>query len=303
MSHDILRKGTDGIGIGDIQHNRGHAGVGVGDFAERFFPAAGHDDFVAESVKGFRQPAPDAGTAASDENGILMRFHENLCSHRQHCCQRKHAASRQKFVYDHSQMTALPRPYHHGNLRAALLRAAEDSLEEGGLRNVSLRELSRDLGVSHTSPRRHFSDKQALIDALALSGFERFDAALSRACGNHTHTFKARLTRLGRAYVAFALKHPALFALMFEAKHRPDPPRELLQASERAFGHGPATFAEGQVAGEVVAGDPGRLCLVLFATLQGLISISTNGKFKGVDLGTLTNEMIERIILGLRPRD
>jgi AcrR family transcriptional regulator len=200
-------------------------------------------------------------------------------------------------------MTALPRPYHHGNLRAALLRAAEDALEVGGLQNVSLRELSRELGVSHTSPRRHFADKQALIDALALSGFERFDAVLRRACGNRVHTFKARLIRLARAYVAFALKHPALFALMFEAKHGTNPPRELLQASERAFGHGPATFAQGQAAGEVVAGDSGRLSLVAFAALQGLITISTKGRFKGVPLGALTDEIIERIIMGLRPRN
>ena len=199
-------------------------------------------------------------------------------------------------------MTA-PRPYHHGNLRAALLRAAEDALEAGGIGTISLRELSRELGVSHTSPRRHFAGKQALLDALAISGFERFDAALDDATRGSGRSFKARLTRLAQAYVAFGLKHPALFALMFEAKHRPGAPSELLESGSKAFSHGPALFAEGQTNGEVVSGDPARLSLVVIAALQGLLAISTDGKFKGIDLDALAKESVERIIAGLRPRD
>src|SRR5580692_7041207 len=113
--------------------------------------------------------------------------------------------------------------------------------------------------------------------------------------------FRARLTRLARAYVGFQRKHPALCALMFEAKHRTDAPPELLEAGERAFSHGPIIFAEGQAKGEVAAGDPARLSLVAFAALQGLITISTDGKFKGVSLEILVPEVIERIILGLSP--
>jgi AcrR family transcriptional regulator len=194
------------------------------------------------------------------------------------------------------------RPYHHGNLRAALLQVAEAALEQGGAGSISLRELARELGVSHTSPRRHFADKQALLDALALSGFERFEAALGEATKNRAQSFRTRLTKLSQAYVAFALEHPALLALMFEAKHRPSPPAGILPTSEKAFGHAHATFAEGQAAGEVVRGDPARLSLVAIAALQGLITISTNGKFKGIDLATLTQEVIERIILGFKPR-
>ena len=81
-----------------------------------------------------------------------------------------------------------------------------------------------------------------------------------------------------------------------------DAPPEVLEAGERAFSHGPIIFAEGQDKGEVVAGDPARLSLVAFAALQGLITISTDGKFKGVSLEILVPEVIERIILGLRPK-
>jgi AcrR family transcriptional regulator len=199
-------------------------------------------------------------------------------------------------------MQASPRPYHHGHLREALLRAAEKALETGGVQSISLRELSRELGVSQGAPRRHFAGKQALLDALAVRGFEQFDEALKRAAGKREQDFKTRLTKLARAYVGFALKYPALRSLMFEAKQRPDAPRELLEASERAFSHGPALFAEAQAEGEVVAGDPARLALVVMSALLGLVSISIEGKFKGVSLDHLTGEIVERMILGFRPR-
>ena len=200
------------------------------------------------------------------------------------------------------KVKAPPRPYHHGNLREALLKAAEKALETGGAQSISLRELSRELNVSHTSPRRHFADKQALLDALALRGFERFDEALGRAAKQGGPDFKGRMTKLARAYVGFALKHPALLSQMFEAKHRPDAPRELLEASERAFGHAHTAFTEGQAAGEVVAGDPWRLSVAVFAALLGLIAISNDGKVKGISLDRLVGEIIERMILGFKPR-
>jgi AcrR family transcriptional regulator len=199
-------------------------------------------------------------------------------------------------------MKAPPRPYHHGHLREALLRAAEQALETGGVRSISLRELSRELGVSHTSPRRHFPDKQALLDALALRGFERFDETLGRAAGKPGHAFKTRLVKLGRAYVGFALQHPALLNLMFEAKQRSEAPSAIREASEKAFAHAPAAFAEAQAAGEVVPGNPARLSILFFSTLLGLVSMSTHGKVKGVPVDSLIGEIVDRMILGFRPR-
>ena len=76
-------------------------------------------------------------------------------------------------------MTSTARTYHHGNLRATLLQRAEDALAAG--EDLSLRELARRAGVSHAAPRRHFADKQALLDALAEDGFSRLGALLSEA--------------------------------------------------------------------------------------------------------------------------
>src|SRR5688500_16649409 len=77
------------------------------------------------------------------------------------------------------RVTATARPYHHGSLRPALLAAAEGALARGG--DLSLRELAREIGVSHAAPRRHFADKQALLDALALDGFERIGREMAHA--------------------------------------------------------------------------------------------------------------------------
>src|SRR5918995_4141085 len=76
-------------------------------------------------------------------------------------------------------VTATARPYHHGSLRPALLTAAERALARGG--DLSLRGLAREIGVSHAAPRRHFPDKQALLDALAQDGFERLGREMAEA--------------------------------------------------------------------------------------------------------------------------
>ena len=199
-------------------------------------------------------------------------------------------------------MKATPRPYHHGHLREALLGAAETALETGGIRSINLRELSRELGVSHGSPRRHFANKQALLAALALRGFERLEGVLGSAAREDGQCFQTRLIELARAYVGFALKHPALLNLMYEAKSRSDAPHELLEASERALAHGPATFAEAQATGEVVPGDLAPMGLLVVSALLGLVSISTNGLFKGVPINHLVDGMVERMIQGFRPR-
>jgi AcrR family transcriptional regulator len=201
-----------------------------------------------------------------------------------------------------SKLQTNSRPYHHGNLRQALLQAAETALEARGANVLSLRELSRDVGVSHTSPRRHFADKQALLDALAESGYQRLDATLSAAAKARARNFSARLTNVAQAYIEFALKHPALWVLMLEAKHRPGAPRELLDASEAAVSNAPALIKAGQAEGEIVPGDPARLSLTLSAALQGLVLISIGGKFKGVPLEDLVPGIVKHILVGLRPR-
>src|SRR4051812_2462118 len=113
----------------------------------------------------------------------------------------------------------LSRRYHHGDLRATLLAAAEEMLREKGVAALSLRELARETGVSHAAPSRHFKDKQALLDALALVGFERMTALLEQASAADGASIRERFTTLARAYVDFAIRNPELLEMMFARKH------------------------------------------------------------------------------------
>jgi AcrR family transcriptional regulator len=200
-------------------------------------------------------------------------------------------------------MTVGPRrPYHHGNLRSALLHRAEEALVEGGAGRLSLRELARQVGVSHAAPRRHFPDKQALLDALAQDGFERLGAELGDAMTGAGGDFDARLLAFARTYVRFATRHAALLELMWAGKYRPGAAESLRAAADRAFAAPLAMITEGQAAGEVVPGDPQGVATVAFAALQGLAAMVNRGMVDDAGLDDLVSDAVERLVLGLRPR-
>jgi AcrR family transcriptional regulator len=118
--------------------------------------------------------------------------------------------------------------YHHGDLKAAMLRETERILERDGVQGLSLREAARAVGVSHAAPANHFGDLTGLLSELAASGFVRFSAALVAAMAAAGAEPSAKTAAMGRAYVRFARAHPHLFALMFQSA-RLDPERPALR--------------------------------------------------------------------------
>jgi AcrR family transcriptional regulator len=114
------------------------------------------------------------------------------------------------------------RPYHHGDLRAALLEQAELILERDGIQALTLRAAARAAGVSHAAPTNHFGDLTGLLSELAAVGFNRFSAALADASDAETGDGRARSAAMGRAYVAFAKSQPGLFSLMFRNERLDD---------------------------------------------------------------------------------
>jgi len=202
----------------------------------------------------------------------------------------------------HRGVAVTPRPYHHGNLRAALLESAERTLSRQGAGELSLRELARQVGVSHAAPRRHFPDKQALLDALAEDGFERLGRELRDAMTAAGAAFDARLLAFAHAYVRFATQHAALLELMFAVKHRPGAADSLRQAADRAFEAPLALISEGQARGEVVDGEPERVAIVAWAALQGLAAMVNSQMLPDASLDEVVAIATERLVLGLRPR-
>ncbi|MGY1715907.1 TetR/AcrR family transcriptional regulator [Geodermatophilus nigrescens] len=193
-------------------------------------------------------------------------------------------------------MRAPEQPYHHGDLRAALLERAAERLRLGTVADLSLRALARDLGVSHAAPSRHFPDRQAFLSALARSGWERLDAALAAADPGADAGLRPRLLALGRAYVRFATAEPALLELMFAGK----------AAGESHDGpglSGPDSLVEdAQARGEARAGDPGELATALWAALHGVAALSVSGVLRGADVDALLVQTVDALLDGLRPR-
>lgn len=108
-----------------------------------------------------------------------------------------------------------PRPYHHGDLAAALMDAGEAELQEKGIEAFSLRGVAKRAGVSHAAPAHHFKDVVGLLTAIAARGYDRFVARQSYFRAGADSTPQAQMAASGVGYVAFAMENPALFRLMF----------------------------------------------------------------------------------------
>ncbi|MGQ9365490.1 TetR/AcrR family transcriptional regulator [Azospirillum sp. ST 5-10] len=125
--------------------------------------------------------------------------------------------------------------YHHGDLRAALVAAAEEILGEKGVEGFTLREAARRVGVSPAAPAHHFGDVAGLLTEVAILGFDELTRHLEEGTRRGGADPAARLSEQGMGYVRFALAYPARFQMMFRKERlRADDPR-LVAAGRAAF--------------------------------------------------------------------
>ena len=162
------------------------------------------------------------------------------------------------------------RPYHHGNLRRALLDEAIAVIGADGPAGIGLRDLARRVGVSHAAPAHHFGDKRGLLTAVAAEGYRLFASAL-RDEYERTDSFR----ELGVAYVRFAVEHRPYFEVMFRPElYRNDDP-ELTEARKEATAmlYGPV--------GRLSRGDPSfdtlRAGVAAWSLVHGLATLYLNG--------------------------
>lgn len=194
------------------------------------------------------------------------------------------------------------RPYHHGNLREALLERGRVVLRERGVGALSLRELARDVGVSHGAPRRHFPDRQALLDALALVGFARLGAALRGAVEQAPGDVPDQMRAAAHAYIAFATHDAELLELMFASKHG-DHADQLERAADDAFSAMLELLVRGQADGILPAGDPERVGLIHLATIQGIASLVNGGMVAPEQVDGLVEDAVAQMLSpAVRPR-
>ena len=122
--------------------------------------------------------------------------------------------------------TTQKKPYHHGDLRPALLRAVKELLAEQGIESLSLRECARRAGVSWSAPGHHFGDKTGMLTAFATDGYVALASLMQKRSRQQSEPRKAAAA-VGNAYLEFALKEPEYFRVMFRT--------ELLNQTEDAY--------------------------------------------------------------------
>jgi AcrR family transcriptional regulator len=113
---------------------------------------------------------------------------------------------------------AKPRPYHHGDLRMAVLAAAETIVEQEGVDALTLRAVARAVDVSHTAPKNHFGSLEGLLSELAAVGYRRMGETLAAAMDAVGVEPQIRMRAMGRAYVGFGRAYPGLFLLMYRGE-------------------------------------------------------------------------------------
>ena len=193
--------------------------------------------------------------------------------------------------------------YHHGDLRDALLKAAEQELADKGIEAFTLRGVARRAGVSHAAPAHHFRDTNDLLTALVTVAMQRFATALRQSEARAGDDPRERFIASGIAYVEFALANPALFDLIFSSK-RPDfDDPELNRHAADAFetlaggiaamrGQDPMMSSKGRA--EVAAG---------WSLVHGMATLLIAGrmKFLAGDLAVDREAVLRRLVAGAAP--
>ena len=132
-------------------------------------------------------------------------------------------------------LAAEARPYHHGDLRRALIDAARRILEAEGPSALSLRAVAREAGVSPAAPYHHFKDKGELLDAVAQEGWEMLDEVIAKAKAGAPSVAEA-LNEIGVGYVCFARDNPALYRVMYDtARDREALPEDVSGDKDSAY--------------------------------------------------------------------
>lgn len=179
-------------------------------------------------------------------------------------------------------------PYHHGNLRQALLEAALIILDKQGEAGLGLRDLARAVGVSPAAPYRHFDSRAALLEALAVTGFQRFSTRMEAVAESRPDN---PMAAMGKTYVIFALQNANLFRLMFSPQLKKDARPGLRMAADAAF-----DTLRHLVGGDV---DGNRIrALAAWAKIHGLAVLLLDGQI-AIRSGEDTEALVEAIISNL----
>jgi AcrR family transcriptional regulator len=169
--------------------------------------------------------------------------------------------------------------YHHGDLPAALLAAVESAIADSGVSGVSLRDVARRAGVSHSAPAHHFGSKAGLLTAFAAARYQLLaESVIKEVAASDAADGAAELAATGRGYVRFAVGHPAHFEVMFRLDALDPGNAEFAAASEAAYGLLTATVERCRAAGRLHGRPPEVVAVSAWSLVHGLSALWISGR-------------------------
>ncbi|MDJ0839729.1 MAG: TetR/AcrR family transcriptional regulator [Acidobacteriota bacterium] len=168
--------------------------------------------------------------------------------------------------------------YHHGNLRADLLKLTAQMIADEGLDSVTMRELAFRLGISRTAPYRHFEDKNTLLATVAEGKFQQLNLALLQAFDQPGEPMD-QLKAMARIYIDFAVENYDIYRLMFSDElKKPESYPGLAEAADETFAILAQSVMRCQESAVIEQGDPTWPAYAAWSTLHGVAELYMEGK-------------------------
>jgi AcrR family transcriptional regulator len=187
------------------------------------------------------------------------------------------------------------KPYHHGDLRRALLDEALRTIQTRGIEHLTLRNVGERLGVSRSALYRHFADKQSLLATVGQEGFHKLREILADAW-ERAGRGRAGFEAMGRAYVDFAVAHPSHYRVMFggflESAPKGD---DFIAESKAAFQVLVDALVEQQNAGNIRRDEPVQMARFVWAVVHGAAMLIIDGQVEAPKREAFEQYSVERI--------
>ena len=193
------------------------------------------------------------------------------------------------------------KPYHHGDLRRALLDEALRTIQTYGVEHLTLRTVGERLGVSRSALYRHFADKQSLLATVGKEGFRKLRQTTTDAWEQNGRG-RAGFQAMGKAYVQFAVAHPSHYRVMFggfiESAAKDD---HFLAEAKAAFKVLVDALVEQQNAGDIRRDDPVVMARFVWALFHGTAMLVIDGQLpEEVQRDPLGHYTFERLYASIR---
>jgi len=193
------------------------------------------------------------------------------------------------------------KPYHHGDLRRALLNEALRTIQTYGVEHLTLRTVGERLGVSRSALYRHFADKQSLLATVGKEGFRTLRQAIADAWEQNGRG-RAGFQAMGKAYVQFAVAHPSHYRVMFggfiESAAKDD---HFVTEAKAAFQVLVDALVEQQNAGDIRRDDPVLIARFVWALVHGTAMLVIDGQLpEAAQTGALEHYALERLDASIR---